>query len=156
MTMLSDWNFWGFIAAVFVVSLSGAVFAPGEWYERLRKPSWNPPNWLFAPAWTVLYVMIAIAGYLVWQRVGFGAALAVYAVQLLCNAAWSGLFFGLKRPDIAFYGVVALWLSIAANIAAFAPISATAAWLLVPYLAWVSFAGYLNWTLWRMNGARPA
>ena len=154
--MLTDWNFWGFVGACFVVSLSGAVFKPGAWYAGLRKPSWNPPNWAFAPAWTVLYVMIAIAGYLVWRQVGFGPALAVYAVQLVCNATWSGLFFGMKRPDIGFYGVVALWLSILACILVFAPISATAMWLMVPYLAWVSFAGYLNWTLWRMNGAQPA
>jgi len=77
-------------------------------------------------------------------------------VQLLFNAAWSGLFFGLRRPDIGFYGLVALWLSILGCIILFAPVSATAMWLMVPYLAWVSFAGLLNWTLWQMNGARPA
>lgn len=156
MQMLTDANFWGFLGACFVVSLSGAVFKPGEWYKRLRKPSWNPPNWLFGPAWAVLYIMIACAGYLVWRQVGFGTALAVYGIQLVANAMWSGLFFGLKRPDIGFYGLVALWLSIAACIVVFAPISATAMWLMVPYLCWVSFAGFLNWTLWRMNGAQPA
>lgn len=153
---LTQWSWWGFLAATFVVSLSGAIFTPGPWYDRLRKPSWNPPSWLFAPAWAVLYVMIATAGWLVWKQVGFGPAMLVYAVQLVINAMWSGLFFGLRRPDIGFYGVTALWLSVLACIVAFAPISPGAMWLMVPYLAWVSFAGFLNWTLWRMNGARPA
>lgn len=156
MQMLTDGHFWGFIAACFVVSLSGAVFKPGAWYAGLRKPLWNPPNWLFAPAWTLLYIMIAVAGYLVWREVGFGPVLVIYGVQLVINAMWSGLFFGMQRPDLGFYGVTALWLSIVACIVAFAPISATAMWLMVPYLCWVSFAAFLNWTLWRMNGAQPA
>jgi tryptophan-rich sensory protein len=149
-------GWWAFVGICFVVSLSGAVFKPGDWYARLRKPRWRPPNWLFGPAWAVLYIMIATAGFYVWQAEGVGLALGVYAVQLLFNAAWSGLFFGLRRPDIGFYGLVALWLSILGCIVVFAPVSATAMWLMVPYLAWVSFAGVLNWTLWQMNGPRPA
>jgi tryptophan-rich sensory protein len=149
-------GWWAFVGICFVVSLSGAVFKPGDWYARLRKPRWRPPNWLFGPAWAVLYIMIATAGFYVWQAEGGGGARVVYAVQLLCNAAWSGLFFGLRRPDIGFYGLVALWMSILGCIIVFAPVSATAMWLMVPYLAWVSFAGVLNWTLWQMNGARPA
>lgn len=143
-----------FLLACFGVATTAAVYRPGPWYEALRKPWWRPPNWLFPPAWTVLYVMIATAGWLVWRERGFAGAalpLAVYAGQLLLNGLWSPIFFGLKRLDLAFYELLLLWLSIAACILLFAPISAAAAWLMMPYLAWVSFAGALNWTVWRMN-----
>ena len=149
---------WGFIGACFVAALSGALFRPGRWYEGLKKPSWRPPNWLFAPAWTLLYAMIAIAGWLVWREHGFAGApvaLALWALQLALNAAWSGLFFGLRRMDLALAELVALWLAIAATIAAFAPLQATAAWLMAPYLAWVTFAGVLNFAMWRLNKPEP-
>ncbi len=151
----------GFAAACFLAALSGALFRPGDWYETLVKPWWRPPNWLFGPAWTVLYTMIAIAGWLVWRKAGFAGAavpLAIYGVQLLLNALWSGIFFGMKRMDLAFYELVGLWLSILATILAFATVDTTPAWLLVPYLGWVTFAGYLNLTMWRLNpqaGPRP-
>lgn len=148
----------GFIAACTLAAMSGAIFKPGQWYEDLEKPAWRPPNWLFAPAWMVLYGMIAVSGWFVWLEAGLaGAALAfaVYAVQLLLNAAWSAFFFGLRRPDLAFGELVLLWLSILANILVFWPIDATAGWLLVPYLAWVTFAGALNFSIWRLNGGRP-
>jgi translocator protein len=144
----------GFIAACVAVASSGALFRPGAWYETLRKPWWRPPNWLFGPAWTVLYLMIAVSGWLVWRKAGLAGAalpLAVYALQLALNGAWSWFFFGLKRMDLALVDVAALWLSIALMIALFAPISATAAWLLVPYLGWVSFAAFLNFTMLRLN-----
>ncbi|WP_158746544.1 TspO/MBR family protein [Acidisphaera sp. L21] len=143
-----------FIAACFIVALSGAVFRPGEWYEGLAKPAWRPPNWLFGPAWTVLYICIAVSGWFVWRQVGFtGApvAMSVYAIQLLLNAGWSACSFGLRRLDLAFGELILLWLSIVANIAVFAQISATAMILLIPYLAWVTFAGVLNFRLWQMN-----
>ena len=145
-----------FIAACFCVALSGALFRPGTWYEGLAKPSWRPPNWLFAPAWTVLYICIALAGWMVWRAAGTAAlpALAVYGVQLLFNAGWSAVFFGLRRPDWAFGELILLWLSIAATIAGFAPISHAAAILLMPYLAWVTFAGVLNVSIWRLNARR--
>jgi tryptophan-rich sensory protein len=146
----------GFFGACFLVATSGAIFRPGDWYENLAKPPWNPPNWLFPPAWTLLYIMIAVAGWLVWRRAGFagaGLALAVYGVQLLLNAGWSALFFGLRRPDLAMAEVVLLWLSILATILLFAPIHATAAWLMVPYLAWVTFAAVLNYAIWQRNRA---
>ena len=129
----------GFALASVAAASSGGIFRPGEWYEQIAKPRWRPPNWLSGPAW------------LVWREAGFGLALAVYAVQLVLNAAWSALFFGLRRPDLAFVDLVALWLSIAAMIALYAPIHATAAWMMVPYLAWVAFAGALNYTIWQMN-----
>jgi tryptophan-rich sensory protein len=141
----------GFMLACFVAASTGAFFRPGAWYAALSKPAWNPPNWLFAPAWTVLYVSVAIAGWLVWRQVGFGSQIWVWVVSLLLNAAWSWLFFGLRRMDLAFFELVVFWISILAMIIVFFPVSATAGWLLVPYLAWVSFAGFLNWTLWRMN-----
>jgi tryptophan-rich sensory protein len=144
----------GFLAANFAAALSGALFTPGEWYRGLAKPSWNPPDWAFAPAWTVLYIMIAVAGWLVWREAGLAGAalpLAVYVVQLLFNAGWSAVFFGLQRPDLAFLEVIGLWLSILATILLFWPVSQLAALLLLPYLAWVTFAATLNFAIWRLN-----
>lgn len=146
----------GFLVACFLAAATGAFFRPGEWYESLKKPSWRPPNFLFAPVWTVLYVMIAVSGWLVWRGAGFtGAALplAVYAFQLVLNAAWTPLFFGLHRPDLGFVDIVLVWLSIVATIVLFAPIHVAAALLLLPYLAWVSFATALNFAVWRLNSA---
>lgn len=148
----------GFIAACVLAATAGAIFRPGAWYERLRKPSWRPPNRLFAPVWTVLYAMIAVSGWLVWREAGFAGAalpLAVYALQLLLNAAWTPLFFGLHRPDLGFLDIVFLWFSIIATVALFWPISAAAALLLVPYLAWVTFAAALNLAVWRLNPSAP-
>jgi len=144
----------GFIAACFLAALTSALFRPGEWYVRLAKPSWRPPNWLFAPVWTVLYLMIAISGWLVWREAGFAGAalpLAIYALQLVLNAAWTPLFFGLHRPDLGFLDIVLVWLSIFATIVLFYPIHAGAALLLLPYLAWVTFAAALNFAVWRLN-----
>jgi translocator protein len=143
-----------FVGASFLAAATGAVFPPGDWYERLAKPAWRPPNWLFAPVWTVIYLTIAVSGWLVWRKSGFvGAALplAIYLLQLVLNAAWTPIFFGLHRPDLAFLEIVMLWLSILATIATFHSFNAAAAWLLVPYLAWVAFAAALNFTIWRLN-----
>jgi tryptophan-rich sensory protein len=156
MEMASVIGLAGFAVACFLAALTGAWFPPGDWYARLRKPPWRPPNWVFAPAWTVLYVMIALAGWLAWRKAGFagaGLALAAYALQLILNAAWTPLFFGLRRPDLGFFAIVLLWLSIVATIALFAPIDAIAALLLAPYLAWVTFAAALNFAVWRLNSA---
>jgi tryptophan-rich sensory protein len=144
----------GFVVTCFVAAMTGAFFRPGDWHERLKKPSWRPPNRLFAPVWTVLYVMIAVSGWLVWREAGFASAalpLSVYALQLLLNAAWTPLFFGLHRPDLAFVDIVLVWLSIVATIVLFFPIHLGAALLLVPYLAWVTFAAALNFAIWRLN-----
>ena len=145
-----------FIAACFLAALTGALFRPGDWYERLKKPSWRPPNRLFAPVWTALYLMIAVAGWLIGRQAGFvgaGLPLAAYALQLILNAAWSPLFFGLRRPDIGFIDIVLVWVSVIATIVLFYPIDVAAALLLVPYLAWVSFATALNFAIWRLNSA---
>lgn len=147
----------GFGVACFLAAATGILFKPGQWYEGLRKPAWRPPNRLFAPVWTLLYLMMAVSGWLVWRTAGFGGAavpLSLYAVQLLLNALWTPVFFGLHRPDLGFAVIVCLWLAIAATIAAFATVSAAAALLLVPYLAWVSFAAVLNYTVWRLNRQR--
>ena len=149
-----DFALLGFIAACTLVALTGAFFRPGQCYEALAKPPWRPPNWLFGPAWTVLYAFIAISGWLVWRAAGWpdaAAALAVYGIQLLLNAGWSPMFFGLRRPDWAFYELLGLWASILATIVVFYPISSMAALLLVPYLFWVTFAGALNLSIWRRN-----
>ena len=146
----------GFGIACLAAASSGAVFKPGDWYESLAKPWWRPPNWLFPIAWSLLYACIAASGWLVWKKAGFagaGPALAVYAVQLLFNAAWSGLFFGMHRIDLAFGELVLLWLSIVAVVVMFAPFSSLAAALLLPYLVWVTFAGALNLSMWQLNRA---
>lgn len=144
----------GFVLLVAAVASTGAMFKPGGWYETLAKPSWTPPNWLFPVAWTLLYLMIAVAGWLVWRTVGFsGASLAfaLYFLQLLLNAAWSWLFFGLHRMDLALVDISVLWLTIAANIVAFYAIRPGAGYLLIPYLIWVTYAAALNLTIWQMN-----
>ncbi|MFN4260105.1 MAG: DUF2867 domain-containing protein [Gemmataceae bacterium] len=125
-----------------------------DWYAALHKPSWNPPNWVFGPVWSILYFCMAVAAWLVWRRKGVSRAwlpLFLFGIQLLLNAIWSGLFFGLRNPGLAFADVVLLWFSILATIIAFNRVSMWAAALLLPYLAWVTFAAVLNWTLWQMN-----
>jgi translocator protein len=144
----------GWLALSFGVAAFGGLFMPGEWYAGLRKPAWNPPGWLFGPVWTALYTMMAVAAWLVWKRGGFAAQrrpLTIFLVQLTLNAAWTPLFFGLHWTGVAFAEIVLLWLAIAATAAAFRPVCRAAAWLLVPYLAWVSLAAMLNFTLWRLN-----
>ncbi len=146
----------GFILAVMAVASSGALFKPVSWDRALKKPAWNPPAWVFGAGWSVLYLMIAVSGWLVWENAGEGQLLlpmTVYAVQLILNAIWSGLFFGLKNPALALFELVLLWLVILANILLFHAVSPLAAWLLVPYLLWVTFAGALNTAVWRLNRA---
>lgn len=145
-----------FGGATFAAASAGAVFRPGEWYRRLDKPRWRPPDWLFAPVWTLLYAMIALSGWLVWREKGLADAavpLAVYAIQLVLNAAWSPIFFGLRRPGLAAIEIGLLWASIVATVLLFHPVSPVATWLIVPYLAWVSFAAALNLSIWRRNRA---
>jgi tryptophan-rich sensory protein len=148
-----DWSLAVFVVLVVVAGSSGIFFQPGDWYESLRKPSWTPPNWLFGPVWSVLYVMIAIAGWLVWKQAPGSAAMWFWGLQLFVNATWSGVFFGMRRMDLAFYDIGLLWLLVAGFIVTALSISTTAALLFVPYLIWVSIAGALNWTVWRMNPA---
>lgn len=141
-----------FIAA----SIGGAVTGPkiDSWYAILTKPSFNPPNWIFGPVWTTLYLMMALAAWLVWRERGWAGAkgpLTLFAVQLALNVLWSCLFFGLESPGLAFVEVLVLWAAIAATMAAFWLRSKPAGLLFLPYLAWVSFAAVLNFTIWRLN-----
>ncbi|ACZ84899.1 TspO/MBR family protein [Streptosporangium roseum] len=138
------------LVLVAVVGSLSAVNAGGE-YLALERPPWAPPQWLFGPAWTVLYIMIAISGWLAWSARGWTPALGVYAAQLVLNAAWTPLFFGAGRYGLAFAEIVVLWAAIAATIVLFRRISRVAAWLLVPYLLWVTYAASLNFAIWRLN-----
>jgi len=138
----------------FSAAFMGALFPPGDWYAGLNKPSWNPPGWVFGPVWSALYAMMAVAAWLVWQRGGFGAQrrrLVWFIIQLALNAAWTPLFFGWHLPAIAFGEMLLLWAAIAATLRAFFQINRLAGWLLAPYLAWVSFAAALNFTIWKLN-----
>jgi tryptophan-rich sensory protein len=141
----------GWLVLCFAAAAVGARYKPGAWYAGLRKPAWNPPKWLFAPVWTLLYAMMAVAAWLVWRDVGLSREVGLFVVQLVLNAAWTWLFFGLKRPGLAFADIVALWLAILATLVAFWSVRPLAALLLAPYLAWVTFAAALNAALWRLN-----
>ena len=126
----------------------------GTWYAELRKPSFNPPSWIFAPVWSVLYFLMALSAWLVWRRTGWSGArfaLALFFVQLALNVAWSGLFFGLHRPGTALVEILILLGTIVATVLAFRPVSLPAFWLMVPYALWVAFAALLNFKIWQLN-----
>jgi benzodiazapine receptor len=125
-----------------------------NWYVTLRKPPWTPPNWVFGPVWTVLYLGMAIAAWLVWRKAGVSGgklALTFFALQLALNVCWSAIFFGAHMPGYAFAEIVLLWLLIMATVVAFWSVSRAAGWMMVPYLLWVAFAGVLNYAIWRLN-----
>lgn len=146
-----------FIALVAAAAITGGQFMPGEWYAQLAKPSWTPPNWLFGPVWTVLYVAIAAAGWLVWRGERRAALpLALWVAQIVLNAAWSWLFFGLHRPGTAFAEIVVLLATIVGFAIAAWPVSRTASLLFVPYALWVGFASALNFAVWRLNPGASA
>ena len=150
---LAGWLLASFAAAAMggLASVNAAGF-----YGDLVQPPWAPPAWLFGPVWSVLFLLMGVAAWLVWRDHGFrgaGAALKLYLVQLLANALWSWLFFAWRQGAFAFAEIVVLWLLIAATIFSFWRLHRLAALLLVPYLAWVSFAAALNFVLWRLNPA---
>lgn len=144
------------LAAVFVALLGGLMTDIGPWYRSLVQPPWKPPDWLFGPAWTLIYGLVAAAGVLAWRRTPPGArrdsTMALFALNAFLNVLWSLLYFRLHRPDWALIEVVALWLSIVALMVAVHRHAPTASWLLSPYLLWVSFAGWLNLATVRLNG----
>ncbi|MFA5987380.1 MAG: TspO/MBR family protein [Candidatus Paceibacterota bacterium] len=154
-------NFWKLIVAVFVSELAGIIgsifTAPSvpTWYAGLVKPELNPPAWVFAPVWTTLFLLMGIAAFLVWkegwEQKEIKVALGVFIGQLVLNTLWSILFFGLHSPGAALVEIIFLWVAILATIIIFSKISRPAAWLLAPYILWVSFAGYLNYSLWILN-----
>ncbi|OGE84742.1 MAG: TspO protein [Candidatus Doudnabacteria bacterium RIFCSPHIGHO2_02_FULL_46_11] len=142
-------EFAGVLGSVFIVS------AIPEWYAGLAKPDLAPPNWIFGPVWATLYFLMGLAAFLVWRR-GLEhrevrLALQVFGLQLMLNALWSIIFFGMQMPGLALAEIVIMWLAIVWTIVVFYRLSRPAAYLLWPYLAWVSFAAYLNYAIWFMN-----
>lgn len=122
------------------------------WYASLSKPRWTPPNWLFGPVWTILFVAMAIAAWLVWRKVALTAVpVQLFLLQLLLNVAWSAVFFRLRSPGPAFAEIVMLWFAILATSIEFWRVVPAAGWLLLPYLIWVSYATALNFSIWRLN-----
>ncbi|QFZ17957.1 TspO/MBR family protein [Saccharothrix syringae] len=138
------------VAATAVVGALAATSAPAE-YERLVTPSWAPPAWLFGPVWTALYALVAVSGWLFWKRFGATRELGLFAVQLVLNAAWTPLFFAAGRYGWALVDIVALLVAVAALVVLFGRRHRLAAWLLVPYLAWVAFATALNAGILALN-----
>ena len=138
-----------------VLGVGGWMTTVGAWYENLRKPWWNPPNWIFGPAWTVILGLAAWSGVLAWvhasESSGKLSILILFGINIVLHMLWSPLFFNLQRPDWALIEVPFLWLSIAALMVGVAPFSTLAVWLLLPYLLWVAFAAFLNLTIVRMN-----
>lgn len=138
-----------------VVSASFTIAAIPSWYKGLNKPIFSPPNWIFGPVWTILYLMMGIASYLIWKegikKQKIKHALTFYAIQLFLNFVWSWLFFGLHSPILAFIEIVLLWFFIFLTILKFYQISKPAAYLLIPYLLWVSFASVLNLAIVILN-----
>lgn len=144
----------GWVLFTFCAPLAGFASMPGAWYAALEKPSWNPPSWVFGPVWSVLYVMMAVAAWRVWRIGGWkerSCELGVYLMQLALNAAWTPLFFGLQRPGLALVDIVMLMAAAGWTACLFKRVDRIAAWLLVPYLGWLSFATLLNATLWWLN-----
>lgn len=149
------------LGSIVVAQLAGIIGAWAtassvrSWYPTLEKPWFTPPNWLFGPAWITLYTLMGIAAWLVWRHGSSEPAvrwaLALYGVQLVINAAWSPVFFGLRAPGPGLAVIVVLWFAIVATIVAFGRVSSAAAWLLAPYIAWVTYATALNFEIWRLN-----
>jgi tryptophan-rich sensory protein len=154
-------NIWKLIIAILVSEGAGiigsffTVSAIQTWYKTLIRPQLAPPNWVFGPVWTTLFLLMGIAARLVWKqglaRGNVKLALAIFLIQLALNVIWSVIFFGGRNPGGAFIEIIFLWVAILATIVTFARVSSPAAWLLVPYIAWVTFAGYLNFAIWKLN-----
>ena len=145
------------LAVVFAAAAAGIPFvsaATSTWYHDLFKPSWSPPNWLFGPVWTVLYLLMAVAAWMVWRTGGFVAnrlSLSCFIVQLILNAAWTPIFFGARLFGVAAIEIFLLFFSILLCIILFRRVRPAAAWLLLPYLFWVGFASALNLSIWWLN-----
>ena len=144
------------VAALALTGAGGLLTEIGPWYRQLRKPSWQPPDWLFGPAWTLILALAAWSAALAWTTAPTAGertiVVILYSLNAFFHLVWSPLFFKFKQPDWALLEVPLLWLSILAPMVAVAPFSPLASWLLLPYLLWVSFAAYLNLTIVRLNG----
>lgn len=150
----------GIVAIAIPLLVGGAsgfftITGVDSWYQTINKPSWNPPNWVFGPVWTTLYIMMGIALFLVWIEDASEElkkiAIALFSVQLILNFFWSFIFFNLQQPGWALVEIIAMWFFILLTIFAFVQVNKTAAWLLVPYISWVSFATILNYSIWQLN-----
>lgn len=147
-----------FIVAAEVIGVAGSIFtfsAIPTWYTALIKPSFNPPNWIFGPVWTILYATLGISAYLIWRRGWIKKevkiALAIFALQFIVNLKWTFVFFGLHSPLLGLIAIVVLWILILLTIFKFYQLSKVAGLILVPYLLWVTFAAILNFYIWRLN-----
>ena len=147
-----------FIGISQLAGIVGSVFtrnAIPTWYADITLPTFAPPNWIFAPVWTTLFLLMGIAAFLVYKKrhttPGTTLALLFFGVQLSLNTLWSIIFFGFQNPGGAFIEIIFLWLALLGTIITFSRVSRTAGLLLLPYIAWVSFAGYLNYTIWMLN-----
>ena len=149
------------VAAILACNIIGGLGAlvtftgPGSWYAGLQKPFFNPPGWVFAPVWTTLFTLMGIALFLVWNE-GTGkrevrVALALFGIQFAFNVLWSFLFFGLRSPILGLFDIFILWILVAATIHAFHRVRRPAAWLLVPYICWLTIAMALNYSIWILN-----
>ena len=147
----------GFVAVCLTAAAFGALLTVpgvGTWYAGLHKPEWTPPSQLFGPVWTLLYMMMAVAAWLVWREHRDASrmkAINLFLAQLVLNVAWSACFFTLRSPALAMADIAVLWLAIVWTTAAFARITLGGALLMLPYLAWVTFAAALNFAIWRLN-----
>jgi len=146
-----------FLVSIIICQLAGvigAVFTTPEinsWYKSLNKPSFNPPSWVFGPAWTMLFILMGISLYIVWSKKISFRNILIFAIQLAINILWSVVFFGMHSPSAAFFVLLLLWVAILFTIINFYKVSKIAAWLLVPYILWVSFAGILNLAIFLLN-----
>lgn len=147
----------GFLAATFSAGATGALFKPGPWYRLLSKPVWTPPNWLFPVAWTLLYIAMAVAAWWITLSLSVWSvpAIALWSWQIVMNALWSPVFFGLRRLGAALVVIAVLWVAVVATTVAFLAIDTFAGALMVPYAVWVSYAGALNLSIWRRNPLVP-
>lgn len=143
--------FFTYLAACGAAATSGALIQPGEWYERLAKPGWTPPNWVFPAAWTALYILMSLAGMRIAQVEGSGQATALWSVQIAFNTLWTPVYFGLHRIKAAMVVMACLWLSVAASTWVFLQIDLYAGLMFLPYLLWVTIAAALNFSTLRLN-----
>lgn len=141
----------GFVLLALLAAVPGVLCEPQAWYATLVKPEWAPPSWVFAPVWTVLYFTIGLSAWGVWHRHGWSGAHGLWFLQLIFNAAWSPVFFGLREAGWAFGIIILLWLAILGTCFALGRLSLWAGLVLVPYLGWVGYAAALNFMLWRLN-----
>ncbi|MFA6995067.1 MAG: TspO/MBR family protein [Patescibacteria group bacterium] len=154
-------NFLKLLAAIFISLLAGAIGslftipAISTWYATLAKPAFNPPNWVFAPVWTLLFILMGVSAFLIWREglnnKNVRTALVLFIFQLIANIFWPMIFFGIHNTGLAFIEIISLWCAILATILAFYEISRISAYLLIPYIIWVTFAGFLNYSIWRLE-----